>query len=130
MAWADAVLVGARTVRLHGTSCLLHAPDLLRQRLQRGLAPQPPVVVWSRSGALAGDLPFFQQPFERWLLTSAPVLPSAPKGTGFRGILPFDNWPLALARLSSLGWRRIAVLGGAQLVGSLLGAEEIGRAHV
>ena len=127
LAWADAVLVGAQTVRLHRTSCLIHAADLLRHRHASGLPPQPPVVVWSRTGMFAKELPFFQQPFERWLLTTAPGAGASrfPQPTGFRTVLPFDDWPSALARFGALGWQRIAVLGGAQLAGALVSARAL-----
>jgi 5-amino-6-(5-phosphoribosylamino)uracil reductase len=123
--WADGVLVGAQTLRQHGTSCLIHAPDLLRQRRQLGLSPQPPVVVWSRSGQFAAQLPFFQQPFDRWLLLSGPASPPPAAVAGFSTIVPFGDWPTALARLAGLGLARIAVLGGAQLAKALVAAGEL-----
>lgn len=68
LAWSDGALLGAETLRRHGSTCLIHAPDLLERRLQRGLAPQPLALVASRSGRLPPGLPFFAQPVERWLL--------------------------------------------------------------
>jgi 5-amino-6-(5-phosphoribosylamino)uracil reductase len=32
LAWADACLIGGRTLRLHGSTCLIHAAPLLEQR--------------------------------------------------------------------------------------------------
>lgn len=126
LCWADAVLLGAQTLRLHRTSCLIHAPDLLQRRRSMGLSPQPPVMVWSRCGQIPPDLPFFQQPFERWLLlaTSPITLPSAECG-GFCRILPFEGWPEALVRIGKLGVSRVAVLGGAQLVAALVAASAL-----
>ena len=68
LAWSDGALLGAETLRRHGSTCLIHAPDLLERRIQRGLAPQPLALVASRSGRLPAGLPFFAQPVERWLL--------------------------------------------------------------
>jgi 5-amino-6-(5-phosphoribosylamino)uracil reductase len=123
---ADAVLLGAQTLRLHGSSCLIHAPDLLRQRRELGLPPQPTVVVWSRSGQFSPQLPFFQQPLERWLLRSAATTttPSAAE-TGFQRILPFEDWPATLAGLGALGVRRMVVLGGGQLAAALVAARAL-----
>ena len=121
---ADAVLLGAQTLRLHGSSCLIHAPDLLRQRRERGLPPQPTVVVWSRSGQFPPQLPFFQQPLERWLLRSA-TTPASASVTGFKRILPFEDWPATLARLGALGVRRMVVLGGGQLAAALVAAQAL-----
>jgi 5-amino-6-(5-phosphoribosylamino)uracil reductase len=68
LAWADGALLGAETLRRHGSTCLIHAPDLLERRIQRGSAPQPLALVASRSGRLPAGLPFFAQPVQRWLL--------------------------------------------------------------
>lgn len=124
LTWADAVLVGAQTLRLHQSSCLIHAADLLQQRQERGRPPQPIVVVWSRSGQFSPGLPFFQQPLTRWLL-----LPAAPPPptmvAGFDRVVPFVDWPNCLACLGDLGVERLAVLGGAQLAGSLVAARAL-----
>ena len=69
LAWADGCLIGARTLRLHGSTCLIHAPDLLAQRRHAPLPDQPVAVVVSRSGDLDPALPFFRQPLQRWLLS-------------------------------------------------------------
>ena len=68
LAWADAVLIGARTLRLHGSTCLIHRPELLEQRRRAGRSPQPMAIVVSRSGQLDPALPFFRQPLRRGLL--------------------------------------------------------------
>jgi 5-amino-6-(5-phosphoribosylamino)uracil reductase len=125
LTWADAVLVGAQTLRLHGSTCLIHAPDLLRQRSDMGMPPQPIAVVWSLSGQLSTQLPFFEQPVERWLLLSASAANLPTTGTGFHTCLPFVDWPASLARLGALGVRRVAVLGGARLAGSLVAAKAL-----
>lgn len=118
---ADAVLLGAETLRLHGTSCLIHHPDLLGERHSRGLPPQPPVVVWSRSGRFSPRLPFFQQPFERWLLLSSTTSPGA-AAPGFDRVVPFVDWPATLSCFASHGFGSLVVLGGAQLAAALVAA--------
>ncbi len=129
LCWADAVLLGAETLRVHGTSCLIHHPDLREERLSRGLPPQPPVVVWSRSGHFSPELPFFRQPFERWLLLPSATAPAAaPKG--FDRLLPFADWPATRAHLAALGVERLAVLGGARLAASLVAARVLDELHL
>lgn len=126
LAWADAVLIGAQTLRLHGSSCLIHAPDLLEKRARLGLPPQPPVVVWSRRGQFSAHLPFFQQPIERWLLIAAQPTNLPPAvAQGFHQILPFNGWPRALALFGELGLERVTVLGGAQLASALVAARAL-----
>lgn len=128
LAWADGCLIGAETLRLHGTTCLIHAADLLEQRHWAGCPPQPAALVVSRSGQIPGQLPFFQQPIERWLLAPAGAapLPDQPSGQsqgqapGFQRHLPLEPWPRLLSRLAAEGLNRLLVLGGARLAASLL----------
>lgn len=135
LAWADAALVGAETLRRHGTTCLIHHPDLLERRAASGRSPQPVAIAASRSGALSSDLPFFRQPLERWLLRASPApavpLPqgSLPAGEGVEGRpgpplftrrLERSTWREALQELARLGIGRLAVLGGATLAAALL----------
>ncbi len=123
LCWADAVVLGAQTLRLHGTSCLIHAPDLLQQRHQKGLPPQPKVMVWTRGGDISPELPFFRQPMERWLLRAVPgALPPNAEAPGFSRILPFHTWTEALEQMGGLGLQRVVALGGAQLAASLMAA--------
>jgi 5-amino-6-(5-phosphoribosylamino)uracil reductase len=116
LAWADGCLIGAATLRLHGTTCLIHRPELLARRLQQRRSPQPIALVVSRGGSLDSDLPFFSQPVERWLLSHGAQEPS-PR---FAAHLPLPTWPECLAQLASLGLGRLVVLGGAQLATALL----------
>jgi 5-amino-6-(5-phosphoribosylamino)uracil reductase len=123
LAWADAALVGAETLRRHGSTCLIHAEDLLERRRQEGRPSQPTAVVVSRSGLLPEALPFFRQPLTRWLLQPPSVPPGAPP-PGFHRHLPLAGWRPALAGLGDLGARRLVVLGGARLAAALL-AEDL-----
>ena len=118
LAWADGCLIGAETLRLHGSTCLIHGTDLLAQREAGGRAPQPTAVAVSRSGQLPQSLPFFQQPLERWLLTGA-TLEGSPRA-GFERVWPLTPWPELLGTLARAGLGRLVVLGGAHLASSLL----------
>lgn len=118
LAWADAVLVGAETLRRHGSTCLIHSPALLAARRSQGRSAQPIAIAVSRSGRLPPTLAFFRQPLERWLLQAAAV-PGPTPPQGFDRHLPLESWPQALGDLAALGQRRMAVLGGAQLAAAL-----------
>jgi 5-amino-6-(5-phosphoribosylamino)uracil reductase len=117
LAWADGALLGGETLRLHGSTCLVHAPDLLAERQGRGLSPQPTALVVSRSGQFSPDLPFWQQPLQRWLV--APESGPAPP-IGFSRLIPLQSWPQLLAALAAEGLERLVLLGGAALAGALL----------
>lgn len=119
LAWADGGLIGASTLRLHGSTCLIRDADLLARRRDRGLSPQPVALVVSRTALLPASLPFWSQPLQRWLL--------APQGSavapGFQRHLPLAPWPLLLAELARQGLQRLVLLGGASLAASLLAGD-------
>ena len=121
LAWADACLIGGRTLRLHGSTCQIHAADLLAQRRRDGRSEQPPAVVVSRTTRFDPQLRFFRQPLERWLLTPSPdaISDAAP----FSRRLPLTSWPAALASLAAAAGPRLLLLGGAELVAQLLAAD-------
>jgi 5-amino-6-(5-phosphoribosylamino)uracil reductase len=118
LAWADAALVGAETLRRHGSTCLIHRPSLLEARHRQGRSAQPIAIAVSRSGRLPATLPFFRQSLVRWLLQASSE-PPPERAVGFERHLPLESWGLALGALWGLGQRRLVVLGGAQLAASL-----------
>ncbi len=120
LAWADGCLIGAETLRLHGSTCLIHAPDLLEQRHLAARPPQPAALVVSRSGQIPGQLPFFQQPIDRWLLAPVSAAPVPGQAPGFQRHVPLEPWPRLLSGLAAEGLERLLVLGGAQLAACLL----------
>ncbi len=126
LAWADGTLLGAETLRRHGSTCLIRAPDLLLQRAQRRLSPQPLALVASRGGPIPAELSFFSQPLERWLLLGQADLQAgaAERGqalpAGFARVIPIEGWEPALRQLAAAGLERLVVLGGASLAASLL----------
>jgi 5-amino-6-(5-phosphoribosylamino)uracil reductase len=122
LAWADATLVGAETLRRHGSHCLIHHGDLLQRRQRDGRPPQPLAIVVSRSADLPAHLPFFRQPLQRWWLGPAAGRPdpAVPVPAGFARHLPLEGWPALRAVLPAHGIERLAVLGGARLAAALL----------
>ncbi|QNJ20925.1 5-amino-6-(5-phosphoribosylamino)uracil reductase [Synechococcus sp. A18-25c] len=121
LAWSDAVLVGAGTLRAHRCSCLIRATDLLQQRITATRCPQPVAVVVSRTGEFPLEWPFFQQPFERHLLT-----PMGLVTPGFQaGHRLTPSWQDTLNRLGAQGWTQLLLLGGSQLCQSLLAQDVV-----
>ena len=118
LAWADACLIGAGTLRAHQCTCLLSNPQLLKQRLQEGRPQQPAAVVVSRSLGFSRTWQFFDQPLQRWLLAPAPM------HQGFDRWFPLaPTWPERLQALGAAGIQRLVLLGGAQLTADLLQAD-------
>ena len=123
LAWADACLIGGRTLRLHCSTCLIHAADLLEERRSQGRSSQPDAVVVSRCGRFDPELRFFRQPLQRRLLLSPPQPAQLP--AGFQACHPLNTWADALAGLADAGLRRLVLLGGAELAGQLLAADRV-----
>ena len=115
LAWADACLIGAGTLRAHRCTCLIRDADLLARRRLADRSEQPIAIVVSRSSGFSFDWPFFQQPLERWLLSSAT------NQAGFDEVVePAATWPDTLNVMARKGVERLVLLGGAQLIASLL----------
>ena len=118
LAWAEACLIGAGTLRAHQCTCLIRNPELLQQRRLQGRPDQPAAVVVSRSPDFPQDWLFFRQPLQRWLLAPAAV------DQGFERWFPLaENWPQRLQALGSAGIQRLVLLGGATLAADVLAAD-------
>ena len=121
LAWADAALVGAETLRRHGSTCLIRQPDLLDQRRRQGRGGQPHALVLSRTGALPAAMSFWKQPLQRWWLRPREA-GSSPTAASFDRQLPFDSLLELRQQLAGLGLSRLVLLGGADLASQWLAA--------
>jgi 5-amino-6-(5-phosphoribosylamino)uracil reductase len=128
VALADAVLMGASTVRAYSTAFLVKQDALQQARRARNQSAQPVTVVCSRSLNLDPRLPFFQQPLPRILLTGKSNPEAAKKFAGLAEIWicgsetetsPEVDFHKALARLFEHGVRRVAALGGGEVAAQL-----------
>ena len=118
LAWGDACLIGAGTLRAHQCTCLIRSPQLLEQRRSEGRTEQPAAVVVSRSPVFSSAWRFFNQPLQRWLLAPEPV------DQGFDRWFPLaPTWSERLQALGAAGIQRLVLLGGAQLSADLLQAD-------
>lgn len=141
VALADGILGGAGTLRAGGSAMRVINPELLEKRSQQGKPAQPIQIICSRTGNIDPQLPFFQQPIPRWLITTEkgvqnwrsqfPNNPQENKWEQWEQIFTFEtangevDLAAALAQLATMGLQRLAVLGGGQLVASLLAVDAI-----
>lgn len=135
VAAADAVLFGAGTLRAYGTTLRVTSADLVQQRQAQGKSPQPIQIVCSASGNLDPQIRFFQQPVPRWLLTTPTGSAFWQPGNLFERILTAElpdpvAWQTLLPQLHLLGINRLAVLGGGDLVATLLAANLVDELHL
>lgn len=91
IAASDAVLFGAGTLRAYGTTLKVSTTQLLEQRKQRSLPPQPLQIVASQQGNIDPQLQFFRQPVPRWLLTTSVGAKPWQKRSEFERILVCDG---------------------------------------
>lgn len=122
---ADAVMVGAGTVRAERYGRIVRRPELRERRVAEGLAPDPLAVIVSASLRLPEDLPLLQdESCTVVVLTSAGgELPPVPARVHYLRGPPGVELELAplLRRLGAeFGVRSILCEGGASLNGSLM----------
>jgi 5-amino-6-(5-phosphoribosylamino)uracil reductase len=134
IALADGILFGAGTLRAYGTTLGVSNPQLLAQ----GKPSQPIQIVCSRSAQIDPQLRFFSQQVPRWLLTTVAGALSwqgcqsqESAGGSFERILVVEtsagkiDWINAFQQLTKLGIERLSILGGGELVASLVAVDLI-----
>jgi 5-amino-6-(5-phosphoribosylamino)uracil reductase len=132
VAAADAVLFGAGTLRAYGSTIRVSQPQLIQQRYQQLLPPQPSQIVVSPSGNIDRQLRFFRQPIPRYLLTTNQGAKRWQNQSQFEQIIICEtstkskiNWINAVQKISAMGLKRLAVLGGGEIVAAMLAADLI-----
>ena len=130
----DGVLFGASTLRSYGTTLSVSNSILLQQRLMRSQQPQPVQIIVSASGNLDPHWRFFEQSVPRWLLTVPHGAEKWRSQVGFERILIVHgtkennsaiNWTVTFNQLQELNLKKLAILGGGELVASLLAEDFI-----
>ena len=125
----DGVIFGANTLRAYGTTMSVSDCKLLQSRKERSQPLQPVQIVVSASGKLDPTWRFFQQPIPKWLLTIPSGAQLWHNQKEFERILIVDranknnltiNWNATFAQLRELGLNKLAILGGGELIASLL----------
>lgn len=124
----DGVIFGANTLRAYGTTLPISNPELLQARQQLSKPLQPVQIVCSASARIEPQLRFFDQPVPRWLLTTATGAKAwqGREAGKFDRILvadPFSlqiQWIAVFQELAEFGLKKLAILGGGELVASLL----------
>lgn len=131
IAAADAVFIGAGTLRAYGTTMTVSDTALLQHRQKKGKSDQPIHIVVTHSANLDPEIRFFQQSVKRWLVTTTSGNSTWQGRSEFERILVFEkptgeiDLTAVLQHLISLHITRLVVLGGGELVSSMLEADLI-----
>lgn len=148
VAMADATLFGAGTLRAYQTTMSVTNRDLIEARRSRNQPDQPIQIVCSAMGKLNRQWHFFQQPIPRWLITTTEGIQrwraDANGERPFSQVLiterPF-NWQAIMQDLYTgksglseskkrLPIKQLLVMGGGELVASLLSEQMIDELHL
>lgn len=130
----DGVMFGANTLRAYGATLPVTNPALLEERKKRSQSPQPVQIVVSKSGNLNSEWRFFQQPIPRWLLTVSNGAKKWQNMPEFERILLAQSveskdisvdWISTFTQLQQLGMHKLAILGGGELIASLIAKDLI-----
>tara|TARA_B100000700_G_scaffold327140_1_gene440792 strand:+ start:761 stop:1423 length:663 start_codon:yes stop_codon:yes gene_type:complete len=131
LSWADATLIGAKTLRAHQNVCLIKTTSLIKTRTHKGQPEQPISIIVGNGKVYSSDWMFFQQPLSRWLLTNNENLKKLETEESYEKILLLsNNWKDSLLRLNALGIYRIALLGGGLLASSILNEDLIDELQI
>jgi 5-amino-6-(5-phosphoribosylamino)uracil reductase len=134
-AGADAILVGAGTVRRDRPRLLVRSPLRRRERVARGLPPSPVKVTVTSTGDLDPDSPFFSAgEGDKVVYCPDPAVRAvrarlAPVATVVAAGEPLDLGRL-LADLHGRGVHRLLVEGGAGVLTWFLGAGLVDELHL
>jgi riboflavin-specific deaminase-like protein len=120
---ADVVLHGAGTVRADPLSARV-PPDLVEQRIARGLSPQPLGAIVTRSGRLPADHPYYQSATVIYVLSDASV--DIPRVE----VCHVPDLRSVLDDLERRGAQRILCEGGPRLNASLLELDLVDELYV
>ncbi len=130
---ADVLILGAGTLRAHGTTRSIRDPRLLAERAERGLPPQPTTCLVTAGGELSPDLPFFsRQSVPRIVATTDAVAPRMAERFGHLA----EVWRCGAAevsvdglldRLAAAGLSEVVLLGGGRLNAAFAAARRIDR---
>lgn len=136
VAAADGILFGSATLKAGETAMRVVTQSLIDARLERGQPEQPAQIVCTRSGDLDPNLRFFQQAVPHWLVTTQAGGQSWQGNSHFEQIFTYEtpthsiDWAKTLTSMLPLGIRKLAVLGGGQIVAALLAEDLIDELHL
>ncbi len=117
---SDAVIFGANTLRSYGTTLTIKNQELLNLRNEQNKPLQPVNIICSNSGKINPELRFFSQDVPRWLITSLEGGKVWQNTNYFDQIFIINSWFDIFAQFKQLGIKKMAILGGGELVATLL----------
>jgi riboflavin-specific deaminase-like protein len=120
---ADAILVGAGTVRVERYGRMTKTDELRAKRVSEGLAPDPLAVIVSGRLDLPADLPLLNEPEQKVVIATASDATLEGLGRQVEYARVGDDLPLLMARLrEDHGVRSMLCEGGPTLNSHLLAA--------
>ena len=137
----DVILIGAGTARDEDYPPYPGGEARQRRRVEKGLAPRPPIAMVTRTGILPDGHPLVADPERAPIVIVAAAdevgaraaLGATPAGEAIDWLVAGEatlDWPAALAELAARGLPRISCEGGPRINGALLEAGLVDEAFV
>ena len=121
---ADAVMVGAGTVRQERYGRIVKSEELRQKRIHEGLEPDPVAVIVSARLDLAADLPILNEPEQRVVIATGSDATLPGLGAQIEYVRCGDDLPRLMAYLDEVqGIRTVLCEGGPTLNSYLFAAE-------
>ena len=131
LAWSDGILMGGQTLRDHQSICIIKDKSLLKQRISEGKHEQPIALLASNQIDFPGNLIFFKQPIQRWLLQKQNTQDEGNLPNGFNKRIYLQlKWGDSLDDLYQKGFSKIVLLGGSNLISSFLKEDLINELQI
>ncbi len=118
---ADAIVIGAETLRRDNPRLSLKSDELREKRLCEDRAPEPHKVIVSRRGAIDRSLRIFSSPYRNIIIFSEIARPEL-EGLAEVIVAEQITAELVVTELESRGLYTIMVEGGAQILSLFLGS--------
>jgi riboflavin-specific deaminase-like protein len=121
---ADAVMVGAGTVRQERYGRVVKSEELRQKRIDEGLVPDPVAVIVSARLDLAADLPILNEPEQRVVIATGSDATLPGLGAQVEYVRSGDDLPRLMAHLDEAhGVRTVLCEGGPTLNSHLFAAD-------
>lgn len=121
---ADAVMVGAGTVRQERYGRIVKSEELRQKRIDEGLVPDPVAVIVSARLDLAADLPILNEPEQRVVIATGSDATLPGLGAQVEYVRSGDDLPRLMAHLDEAhGVRTVLCEGGPTLNSHLFAAD-------
>ncbi len=120
LTWADATIMGAKTLKVHQSTCLIRDEALKKTRKEANKSEQPISIIASNKQELDVNWLFFNQPVRKWLISNQSRIKKY-NNHFEKIILSEQSWNSTFEKIyKAENIKNILILGGAELIHSIM----------